>query len=416
MGAMASRRRPLLLLTLLVTLALPLALGGGAAQPSWTESEQIEFLGRHWSRPIPPQGSPPARFSPLEASLFPESCGTCHPAQWADWKESLHAASMGPGVRGQLVEMIGTDPQSALECYACHAPLTEQQEKLPRPQGGFARNPAFDPKLQPRGLTCAGCHVRGHQRFGPPRRDGSLASELPREQLPHNGVTRTPAFLRAEFCRDCHQFPADGFALNGKLLENTYEEWKASAFARSGIQCQQCHMPDRRHLWRGIHDAEMVRSGLAFAFSSERERYQVGERVSATLTITSHQVGHYFPTYVTPRVVVSGELVDRSGRVVPGSRQEKIIGRGVTLDLSRELFDTRLAPGESVTFHYRQKLSGPGLSLRMAVTVHPDHFYVRFFESLLASGAGKGTAQIREALNAARRSPFAVYLYEAPLT
>ncbi len=23
-------------------------------------------------------------------------------------------------------------------------------------------------------------------------------------------------------------------------------------------QCQTCHMPDRRHLWRGIHDSDMV--------------------------------------------------------------------------------------------------------------------------------------------------------------
>src|SRR3989475_8055158 len=45
-----------------------------------------EFLDRHWRRPLAPQGPPPARFSPLEASLQPEACGTCHPAQFADWK------------------------------------------------------------------------------------------------------------------------------------------------------------------------------------------------------------------------------------------------------------------------------------------------------------------------------------------
>ena len=39
-----------------------------------------EFIRRHWSQPLAPQGPPPARFSPLEASLQPESCGTCHPA------------------------------------------------------------------------------------------------------------------------------------------------------------------------------------------------------------------------------------------------------------------------------------------------------------------------------------------------
>ena len=175
-------------------------------------------------------------------------------------------------------------------------------------------------------------------------------------------------------------------------------------------------MPDRRHLWRGIHDAEMVRSGVTVGFSTDRERYAVGDTVLATLTVTNSKVGHYFPTYVTPRVVVSGELADRSGQVLAGSRQEKIIGREVTLDLSRELFDTRLAPGESLTFQYRHQLSSAGLTLRIAVTVHPDHFYVGFFEALLSGGAGRGTAQVREALRAARTSPFTIYRTQVPLT
>jgi len=413
MGAMAFFHRPLVLLFALIVLLFS---SGGEAQKRWSEAEQLDFLRRHWSRPIPRQGKPPARFTPLEASLLPESCGSCHPAQLADWRESLHAKSMGPGVQGQMVEMLGTDPDSAVGCYACHAPLTEQQEKVRRRQGGLAPNPVFDAQLQARGLACAACHLRGHEHFAPPKRDGSLLSELPRERLPHNGATRTPAFLRAEFCKDCHQFPPDGFALNGKLLENTYEEWRASPFGRSGVQCQDCHMPDRRHLWRGIHDAEMVRSGVIVGFSLDGEPHRVGDTVSATLTITNSKVGHYFPTYVTPRVVVSGELVDGSGQAVAGSRQEKVIAREVALDLSRELFDTRLAPRQSLTFRYRHRLSGVGLRLRLAVTVYPDHFYVSFFESLLASGAGKGTAQIREALEATRSSSFTIYSHEIPLT
>src|SRR2546426_5119071 len=57
----------------------------------------------------------------------------------------------------------------------------------------------------------------------------------PRSTLfPYTTLFRSPAFLRSEFCQSCHQFTADGFALNGKLLENTYNEWKASRFAREG--------------------------------------------------------------------------------------------------------------------------------------------------------------------------------------
>src|SRR5258708_5742150 len=88
-----------------------------------------EFLTRHWRRPIEPQGTAPAAFSPLERSLAPESCGTCYPAQLADWQTALHSRSMGPGITGQLVEMRRSDPDGPRSCLICHAPLAEQSEQ-----------------------------------------------------------------------------------------------------------------------------------------------------------------------------------------------------------------------------------------------------------------------------------------------
>src|SRR6059058_2620087 len=370
----------------------------GAVNAPGAETIQ-EFLGRHWRRPLVPQGPPPARFSQLEASLQPEACGACHPVQLADWTTSLHSRSMGPGVAGQLVEMLESDPRSALSCFTCHAPLAEQAPRVA--DGARARaNPVYDAALGARGLVSAGCHVRAHQRFGPPRRDGSLTPTAPLETLPHNGVTRTPAFLRSEFCQSCHQFTPDGFALNGKLLENTYREWKASRFAREGVQCQDCHMPDRRHLWRGIHDPDMVRSGLTIDARAGSARYRAGDTISVTLSVENTRIGHAFPTYVTPRVVLSAELVDQAGEVVAGSREERVIARAVTLDLEREIADTRLMPGKKAVLHYRRRVERAGLRARLAVVVYPDEFYTRFFESLLAQGAGSGTGQIREALAA----------------
>lgn len=175
-------------------------------------------------------------------------------------------------------------------------------------------------------------------------------------------------------------------------------------------------MPDRRHLWRGIHDPDMVKSGVEISLATDRPRYRPGEDVRATLTIRSVRVGHYFPTYVTPRVVVRGELLDAAGTPVPASAQERAIGRDVPLDLSREIADTRIPPGGRFTFEYGHRLTRPGLSLRVTVTVFPDHFYTRFFESLLAGGAGRGSAQIQEALEATRRSPFVIFSRVITLT
>jgi Cytochrome c554 and c-prime len=398
-----SPRAPALVLVLLMggTVA------GGPTSPSPDGPSVRNFLDRHWRRPIAPQGTPPADFSPLEASLAPQSCGTCHPAQLSDWRTTLHASAMGPGVTGQLVELWRNEPESARQCLRCHAPLAEQQPD---------NRAIFDPSLQREGVVCAGCHVREHARFGPPRREQPAQSSPPTPRLPHGGAMRTPAFTASEFCSSCHQFDSDGFALNGKLLENTYEEWKASPAAGRGMQCQGCHMPDRRHLFRGIHDPEMVRSAVAVSVVTQRRRHKAGDDVAARITLTTPGVGHHFPTYVTPRVVVRAALVDSAGREVPGTAEERVIARDVSLDLSRELSDTRLPAGGRFVLDYRRRVERAGLRLRVRVTVYPDHFYTEFFESLLSSGAGRGKAEIQKALEATRRSAFELYRRDIPLT
>jgi hypothetical protein len=406
------RRKGLLTRSKLVRWAFLLLTVGASTPAGGDAAADKAFLERHWRTPIPPQGAAPARFSAVEKSLAPASCGSCHPAQFADWKASFHARSMGPGVVGQLVGMWRDDPATARLCLTCHAPLAEQQ---PYTERGVS-NRAFDAELQHTGVTCAVCHVRRHERFGPPRRDGSIAPAASGQSLPHNGVTRTPAFRQSEFCASCHQFKADDFALNGKLLENTYEEWKRSPAARERRQCQDCHMPDRRHLWRGIHDRDMVKSGVEVSVTTERPRYRPGDELAAVIVVKSVGVGHYFPTYVTPRVVVRAGLVDATGASVPSSEQEYVIAREVALDLSREVFDTRIPPGERASFSYRRRLEGRGFTLRVTVTVYPDHFYERFFKSLLASGAGAGARQIHEALKAAGRSAFDIFRKDVPLT
>lgn len=175
-------------------------------------------------------------------------------------------------------------------------------------------------------------------------------------------------------------------------------------------------MPDRRHVWRGIHDPETVRSGVVIALATDRPRYRLGDAVIARLTITSPGVGHHFPTYVTPRVVVRAALVDAAGRELPASVEERVIAREVALDLSRELFDTRIPAGGQFNMRYQRRLDGVGLRLRVVATVYPDHFYTRFFESLLTGGAGRGERDIRQALERTRRSAFELYRREVPLT
>ena len=437
----------LLLYTAVVIVCLGFSIEAWAMSdppPAVNDLAQIEFLTRHWQVPIPPQGKPPAHFSSIEASLGPESCAVCHRTQYEDWSGSLHSKSMGPGVIGQTMELIHGDPKMALLCYSCHAPLTEQQEKSVSKGGPpslvkrhaavlssspnasenwvstvvkFKTNHTFSASLQQKGLTCAGCHVRKHQRFGPPKRGGSLENSAPAAQLPHGGAIRTSAFEQSEFCKGCHQFESSGSALNGKLLENTYNEWKEGPYAQEGRSCQSCHMPERRHLWRGIHDPEMVKQGVSVRFAVEKARYQVGEQLRAEITLVNTGVGHNFPTYVTPKIVVRWELVDTDGKQVNESVQEERIGREVTLDLTQELFDTRIASGKSRTVRYVRAIDRAGLTLRASVVVVPDDFYIQFFEAILPRVTAKEPrALVEQAIREGRARSYILFTEHAAVS
>lgn len=379
--------------------------------------EERRFLEHHWQTPVAPQGEAPVGYSPLEASLLPESCGSCHPDQYRDWRTALHSKAMGPGVLGQTLLMEKEEPATARLCWSCHAPLSEQQPLLQtvgEARAEWVENPVFDPRLQRHGVTCAACHVREHRRFGPPRRSSPQVTGRVEEGLPHGGFTAESAFGKSAFCKGCHQFGPDGYALNGKLLENTYREWLESSYAKEGIHCQDCHMPDRRHLWRGIHDPEMTRKGVTIRV--ERVAAPAAGSVEVVVTVANTGTGHHFPTYLTPRVVILARQLDGEGAVIAETEQQAVIGREVTLDLSEERFDTRIPAGERFVFRYAGARAPAARTLEVQLRVEPDYFYERFFRARLKrGGSGESGELLRQAWENARNSPYLLYERRIPL-
>lgn len=331
------------------------------------------FVGAYWERPIPLQGTPPDRFSLIEVSLSPSDCGRCHIPQYEDWQTTLHAAAYSPGLSGQLVDHEARNYAFVRSCLACHAPLGEQSAWVPDAGGRLVRNPSFDAALQQKGLVCAACHLRGWQRYGPPRRDGSLDPAPP--GTAHAGAIRSSYFEDPRFCGSCHQFAQP--APNGKSLQNTLVEWQQSRYAREGIVCQTCHMPDRRHLWRGIHDSAMVDSGVTIRWI-EPTRGEIALRVTNTAT------GHRFPTYVTPKVQVVVELLDTARVPLAGAVSEGVIGRAVVSTSSGwvEQWDTRLPPDSSMAVSVPRQPAAR--FARGQVHVFPDGFYNTMFAGMLA--------------------------------
>src|SRR5439155_14402052 len=60
---------------------------------------------------------------------------------------------------------------------------------------------------------------------------------------------------------------------------------------------RSCHMPDRRHLWRGVHHPEMVRSGVTIDASAGASRYRPGEIVKRDRKSTRLNSSHVAISY-----------------------------------------------------------------------------------------------------------------------
>ncbi len=374
-----------------------------------SEAEDSSFIEAYWTYTVATKGEAPHEWSALEKSLKPEACAQCHVEQFDAWKKSLHAHAYSPGLIGQFPGMghiQGND-----DCLKCHAPLREQKyssrqdmlkslsDKLAHPEG-FSQAGLLSEKQLPlrhTGVSCAVCHVRGWQRFGPPQRDTGAIGKI--KGKAHSGFTGIKGFERSSFCAGCHQFP-QSYAINGKPLENTVKEWQESRFAGEGVHCQSCHMPDRKHEFKGIHDKAMTLKGLHISL----DRTTTG----ASLTIESTWIGHAFPTYVTPKVVILAEAIDHSGKSLRKWQWEII--REVYVDGEwKERRDTRLMPGESRSYEASDAPEGTK-QIHYQVKVIPDHFYKGVYEGLLGNHLeADAKALIEQAVKHADSNDYMLY-------
>lgn len=342
--------------------------------------------GDFWERPIPRHGPAPAfaMGNPVVADLSPGACGVCHLPQHEAWRDSLHALALSPGVLGQLDALDGATQD---DCLSCHAPREEMRDQW-RDQGLAGVG-------QMAGVDCATCHVRDHVRHGP--------RSIP--ITPHGAVAALPLYRQSEFCAPCHQFDETGLSVNGKPLENTLEEWRRSRYAREGVTCQVCHMPERRHGFKGIQDPEMTRQGLGV---------EVLRTVEGLMVLVKNRgAGHALPTYVTPRI-----LVDLAGPG-DGARLRHVIARTMrwSLDLGwEELADTRLLPDESVELRLGLAAGDVG---EVRVRVEPGYDYAeRIYPTLLALWSDTlpraELGLLEQAREAAGRGAYDLYRFTCP--
>ena len=364
--------------------------------PATTVTDSL-FLEAFWEMPILMQGTPPAAHDSLATGIHPHDCAACHERQHREWRESLHATAMGPGVTSQLIDRTYQDPGFVSGCQECHAPNAEQWGSLPE-RDGYEVNNQFDSELRDKGVTCLACHVRSHARSGPPASGRPPVSVW--RGAGHGGANESTVYGRSDFCSVCHQFEEGMRSLNGKLIQDTFAEWEGSPQASQGQTCQTCHMPDRSHTWLGVHDSATVAGALEV--STTMDTANGGSR-SAKIEVRNIGAGHHLPTYVTPKIFVRAALIDKAGRTVGESLQTRVIGREIVLNsqASREVYDTRIPAGGTWSWRYTAEASTGAEGLAVWLHVYPDHFYARFFEQFSRDGL---SAEARSAIDTAERN------------
>ncbi|MCA9679520.1 MAG: hypothetical protein KC464_31100, partial [Myxococcales bacterium] len=360
------------------------------------------------------QGEPPDALAPATASLSSRRCARCHAKQVREWTGSIHSQAASPGLIGQVLRLSGARAES---CQRCHAPLAEQQPELrpgqeaagaPSPEvdasTDYRASPWYDADLRAEGLTCAACHVRAWTRHGPTTIAASLA--------PVEGYPTAPLAIyeRADFCLPCHQLEPRA-AVEGRPLLDTYREWLAGPYMRRGVQCQHCHMPNREHTFKGVHDPDTFRQGIDVEAIAARGATGV---VSVRARVRNVGAGHLLPTTPTPAAWLRVELFDAAGRPIKGARAERRIGRQIRqVDGAwQDVEDTRIPPGDAleVAAGWRDGRVAEAAVVRVTVEVHPDDYYEGLYRSRLRGALpAAARAQFERALERATASHYVAY-------
>lgn len=321
------------------------------------------FLDNHW------------KLSRTRESNFisPMTCGSCHSQQLNAWTNSAHANSFRSGILWQLPKFSHSEREN---CYKCHLPnkmqIDEVNINLDNPKINIFRNSFLDHKDF--SLSCSNCHLRNNIIYGPQPSE-NLKEELHRKAAPHK-IKIQHEFDQSKFCANCHQNASDGKRVNNKLLMNVYEDWLESKAYKENKNCQNCHMPNRDHSFKGIHDSEFVKNGIQFQFIRFEKKIK--------FTLRNIHVGHKFPAYSVPRILI---YVKKENRTF----QLDEIGWIISLDLQNEIKDQRIQQGESFQKDYDieeiknlfQIKSNQLTNFAFEIWIAPRYHYGKIFSYIL---------------------------------
>jgi nitrate/TMAO reductase-like tetraheme cytochrome c subunit len=172
-----------------------------------------------------------------------KECAECHPVQYADWRQSMHAYAALSPVFDAMAAKAYRDTSGAVGsfCTGCHTPM-----------GTAAGEPgtttaATRSDLSREGVSCDVCH-RAISEDGPIGNanisyHGGSTKFGPFEDALEDGhdVNYGEYITSSRFCGNCH----DVYQYPGLRIEEAYTEYVASGIEEEGVRCQDCHMGAR---------------------------------------------------------------------------------------------------------------------------------------------------------------------------
>jgi len=192
-------------------------------------------------------------------------------------------------------------------CNGCHAPFAFLAGDVP-PKRPDAATRAND------GVSCDLCHTIVGAHGDPPFnfswevapgkvKQGTRAGV----QSPYHETRDNPLLRSAEFCATCHNEKSP----YGAWVKATHIEWKEGPHGKSGIPCQDCHMPPaagrsastgtpwpdvRQHLFHGVHDEGKVKGVIEVRIHPDVREVEPGHRLKLTTVLVNAKAGHKVPT------------------------------------------------------------------------------------------------------------------------
>jgi Cytochrome c554 and c-prime len=248
------------------------------------------------------EGGSPGHAKPAAAfhnSLLPATqCASCHPEHFAEWSRSFHSRSLAsenflrtfPQYLDSLGREAREDPQSAMACFTCHAPLLKNVEpRLVRQVTTFVLEK--DTKgLEGFEVGCVSCHLDGDRVFS-----GPIVN--PKDN-PFHISKLSDSYKEESFCAGCHTTAPPGIPCS-----DVYTDWKKSQAAREGRTCQACHMPERdgiaaiggprrkvhSHVFAGGRSTTMLRQAVTLRLEPafQKDRLEV---IATVRNLTPHRI------------------------------------------------------------------------------------------------------------------------------